>query len=190
MTPRPNPNPKNPRWISEESFDRLQETMQRLGDIGGIVHNETSNLLVGGHQRSKVIDLQNCEIHIAETFSEPLPDGTTALGYVIWQGNRFNYRRVRWDEATAELAALVANKAGGKWDYEMLANEYDIDLLLEVGFTELELFGVEETQTAERDSEYQLVITASENEIESIRSYLDERDLAYKVKEKKKSKSA
>lgn len=184
------PDPRNPRYITESAFDRLQETMERLGDISGIVFNQRTGQLVGGHQRSKVIDLNLCAIEIVKRFDPPTEDGTVSVGYAYWMGRRFNYRIVDWDEKTAELANLVANKAGGKWDYEALANDFELDLLLEVGFTELELFGVDDALPSTDDSptEYIVQIKTSEKELDAIEDALSRLDIDYETK-KKKAKS-
>jgi hypothetical protein len=46
---------------------------------------------------------------------------------------------VMWDERTAEEANIRANKAGGSWDWDSLANGFDVPDLLEWGFNKIEL---------------------------------------------------
>ena len=58
-------------------------------------------------------------------------------------GQKIRFRAVRWDAETAEKANVVANKAGGTWDFEILANEFELTDLLEWGFEPFE-FGLED----------------------------------------------
>lgn len=132
---------KNPRWISSKKFEHLTDTLARLGDLSGIVHDLNSDEIIGGNQRMRVFDLTESDVEIVERFDQPDEQGTVALGYVIWQGKRYSYRQVRWDERTAEEANIVANKAGGDWDFDILANEFDVEDLLRYGFEEHELAG-------------------------------------------------
>jgi hypothetical protein len=53
---------------------------------------------------------------------------------VVWQGNKYNYRQVRWDEEQLARANLAANKMGGAWDFDILANEFEEEVLLAGGF--------------------------------------------------------
>jgi pimeloyl-ACP methyl ester carboxylesterase len=46
---------------------------------------------------------------------------------------------VRWDARQCEKANIVANKAGGGWDFDTLANEWEKDDLLMWGFEDAEL---------------------------------------------------
>lgn len=52
----------NPRKIEEEDLKRLAETMERLGDLSGIIVNTTTGELTGGNQRSKIVDINNAEV--------------------------------------------------------------------------------------------------------------------------------
>lgn len=46
----------NPRKISESAKKKLKANIKRLGVMGGIVWNETTKNLVGGHQKVKILD--------------------------------------------------------------------------------------------------------------------------------------
>jgi len=127
--------PNNPRTISKTEYARLQADLEEYGDLGGIVHNETTGNLVGGNQRASVFDLlgKGAEIIIAEEHAEPTRTGETARGYVLWHGEKYDYRRVAWDAGKEDAACLVANLRGGTWDWDMLP-AFDDDLLRNVGF--------------------------------------------------------
>jgi len=127
--------PNNPRTISKTEYARLQADLEEYGDLGGIVHNETTGNLVGGNQRASVFDLlgKGAEIVIAEEHTEPTRTGETARGYVIWHGEKYDYRRVAWDTVKEDAACLVANLRGGSWDWDMLVG-FDDNLLRSMGF--------------------------------------------------------
>ena len=130
---------KNPRQITTKQMTMLAHDLAELGDLSGIVHDLNTDELIGGNQRSKIFRLDECEIQLSEQYDAPDEQGTVALGYVIWQGKKYTYRQVRWDTKTAEKANIVANKAGGTWDFDILGNEWEIDELLEWGFEPFEL---------------------------------------------------
>lgn len=119
---------KNPRQISAKRYSELETTLRELGDLSGVVHDLNSDEVVGGNQRSRVFDIGNCEIVLTQELEEPDEQGTVALGYVVWEGKRYAYRAVRWTEKQCEKANIVANSAGGTWDWDELVawNENDL----------------------------------------------------------------
>jgi hypothetical protein len=141
---------KNPRQITKKQDADLESSLLRLGDISGIVHNLETDEVIGGNQRGRLFDFfgGNCETVLTEQYDTPDEQGTVALGYAIWQGKKYSYRQVRWDEKTAEEANIRANKAGGTWDFDILGNEWEIDELLEWGFEPFEL-GLDDTEAEE-----------------------------------------
>lgn len=116
---------KNPRILTDRQRERLDDTMTRLGDLGGIVHDLNSNELIGGNQRGDVININECEIRLVEEYDEPDEQGTVALGFAIWKGIPFSYRAVRWTAEQCEEANIVANAGGGDWDVVRLLDEWD-----------------------------------------------------------------
>ncbi len=130
----PKPYRKNPRKITQKQLENLETTLAELGDLSGIVHDLGTDEIVGGNQRSKVFRLDECEIVLTEEYAQPDEQGTVGLGFVVWRGKHYAYRAVRWDERTAERANIVANRAGGSWDFEMLAQEFSAPDLVEWGF--------------------------------------------------------
>lgn len=126
----------NPRIITSDQKESLEDTLRRLGDLSGIIFNKKSKEFIGGNQRSKVIDFDNCEIEIVKKFKKPTKQGTTAIGFVLWEGERYNYREVSWDEKTEKEANIVANKGGGEFDFEILSQHFDSDDLIDWGFDE------------------------------------------------------
>lgn len=133
---------KNPRHITDKQLSDLEIWLEELGDLSGIVHDLNTDEIIGGNQRARVFDIlhdNNASITITDTFSPPTHQGTVALGYIQWRGERYTYRQVRWTERQCEQANIVANRAGGQWDFDELANSFEVGELLEWGFEEAEL---------------------------------------------------
>ena len=144
---------KNPRQITTKQMTMLAHDLAELGDLSGIVHDLNTDEIIGGNQRSKVFRLEECTIELTTELEAPDEQGTVGLGFVIWQGKRYAYRAVRWNAKTAEKANIVANKAGGTWDFDVLANEFEIDDLLDWGFEPFEL-GIDDSPLPEEFPEY------------------------------------
>jgi hypothetical protein len=130
------PNKKNPRTVTDEKLAQLKKALDEFGDLSGIVFNRKTKRLVGGHQRSKLLD-KNAEIKIVKQFLKPTKVGTIAEGFIDVKGERFAYREVSWSEVKEKAANIAANKGAGEWDLPQLAEwlkeideNFDIDLTL------------------------------------------------------------
>lgn len=130
---------KNPREITAKQFSDLEGWLEELGDLSGIVHNLPTDEVISGNQRWRTFALDDANIVITEEFDEPDDQGTLKLGYVIWRDKKYNYRAVVWTPEQCEKACIVGNKAGGSWDMDILANEWELDDLLKFGFQDWEL---------------------------------------------------
>jgi hypothetical protein len=142
---------KNPRTITNKQFADLRSWLAEFGDLSGIVHNLPTDEIISGNQRTSVLKqaIHDGRITITDEFDPPTKQGTVTLGYIEWEGERFSYRQVEWSEEKCEQANIIANKAGGNWDYDMLANQYDMRDLIDWGFTNYD-FGI----TGEYDFSY------------------------------------
>lgn len=137
------PNIKNPRKISDEKLQMLEASLKEFGDLSGFIFNRRLGRLEGGHQRQKVMP-PDAEVVIEQKFDEPTATGTVALGKVLWNGEKYAYRVVEWDEPKSLAANIAANKHGGEWDLPALEsimltldeNNYDLSL---TGFGEEEI---------------------------------------------------
>ena len=135
-------NPLNPRKISAEQLKMLADSLRKFGDLSGLILNVRTNHLVGGHQRVKV--LGEAPVEITKRYATPSPNGTVAEGFVIFEGERYTYREVSWDEPTENAAMIAANKHGGDWDFPALSSllleldsgQFDVSL---TGFSSKEL---------------------------------------------------
>jgi hypothetical protein len=139
------PNPKNPRRVTDAKLAMLKASMERFGDLGGIVFNRRSSHLVGGHQRLAAYRASALQdVVITTEHDAPTAAGTLREGYIVAKnGERFSYREVDWDEPTEMAANLAANKGAGEFELPSVAEfmshleavEFDLDL---TGFDEQE----------------------------------------------------
>ena len=129
---------KNPRKISEAQLEQLKQNIQELGYLSGIVHDLNTDEIISGNQRSKVININECEIEIVKKYDEPNEQGTIAFGFVIFENQRLNYRQVRWNEKQREKACITANALGGEFDYKILQSEFDTELLKGWGIKDID----------------------------------------------------
>ena len=120
---------KNPRKITDAQLEQLKSNIKELGDLSGIVHDLNTDEIISGNQRSKVININECEIEIVKKYDEPNEQGTIAFGFVIFENQRLNYRQVRWNEKQREKACITANALGGEWDYKILDTFDNHDLV-------------------------------------------------------------
>jgi ParB-like chromosome segregation protein Spo0J len=106
----------NPRQLSKIEYEQIKESLESFGFVNPIVvntHKGRENVVVGGHQRIKVWEaMGNTEVPVVE---------------------------VNLTEAKEKELNIRLNKASGSWDWDILANEFDIDQLLDWGFLEKEL---------------------------------------------------
>lgn len=121
------PNPHNPRVITEWQKQALRKSLDKFGDLSGIVFNTRTSQLVGGHQRIEAFVDKNAKgdykgkVVIEERLAKPDKCGTVAWGYVEIDGARHGYREVDWDENTEKAANIAANRHGGEFQEEELA---------------------------------------------------------------------
>lgn len=131
----------NPRKITEKMFNLLGDTIREYGDLSGVVVNVKTDEVIGGNQRTAFFKQHSSEvsIHIENRLEKPTEQGTVATGYIEYKGERFSYREVEWDEKKTARANIIANKVGGFWDNDVLANQFDVEDLKMAGFEEFEL---------------------------------------------------
>lgn len=129
----------NPRSWTAKQKKELREFMDKFGDLSGVILNRESGEFVGGNNRALEMIAGGATIAYDRKREEPTKTGTIAEGWINYQGERWAYREVMWDERTAQIANLVANHAGGDWDLLILGQEYDKDVLQIAGFIATEL---------------------------------------------------
>ena len=107
-------NKDNPRRLSKKKAEELKKSLGKFGTCQPIVVQPTGEV-VGGHQRLKTLrslGVQKVDVAIPS--------------------------RALSDKEYKELS-ISLNKIGGEFDFDMLANRWEMDILLESGFSEDEL---------------------------------------------------
>lgn len=109
----------NPRKLTEKQYSNLKESLEKFG-LAEIPAINTDNLVLAGHQRLKVLtDLfgKDHEIDVR------VPDR-------------------KLTDAEAKEYNIRSNKNTGEWDWDILANDFEIADLIDWGFKEEELIGI------------------------------------------------
>lgn len=97
-------DPKNPRTISDEAAAGLARSLERFGDLSGIVWNRRTGQLVAGHQRVKQIEARWGPRPIEIT------DPVRELGLIRADDSHdFAVRVVDWSPAKQRAANVAAN---------------------------------------------------------------------------------
>ena len=108
---------KNPRQLKEHDAEHLKKSLDNFGVADPLIIN-TDNRIIGGHMRRRIM-LQ----------SGYKPDDLVDV--------RVPERELT--EREAEELAIRLNKNTGDWDFDALANNFELDDLLDWGFDKKEL---------------------------------------------------
>ena len=109
----------NPRQLTEQQYKHLKESIKKFGLVDPIIINKNKdrkNTIIGGHQRTRV----------AKTM------GITEIPCV----------EVDLDIDRERELNIRLNKNTGGWNYDMLADLFDMKDLMEFGFNEKSLVGL------------------------------------------------
>lgn len=119
----------NPRKMTEKQEVDLMESLKRFGLVDPIIVNSypgRENTIIGGHARFKI--------------AQKLKFKTVPVVYLSLPQNKEKELNLR------------LNRNTGEWDYELLKS-FDVDLLLETGFDELDFSKIfDETLEVEDDN--------------------------------------
>lgn len=144
---------KNPRQFSKDKEEKLSASMKELGLIDRPCVN-LDNTIIGGHQRIRVLK-KSGEKEI-DVF---VPNRMLSIKEV-------------------EKANILLNKINGSFDFDILANEWDQDDLLDYGFTkeelELEFSPLPDIQTdpINNDQAITIIIKVGNEEASSLENQL------------------
>jgi ParB-like chromosome segregation protein Spo0J len=119
-------HPKNPRTLSKIQFDHLKESLDRFGLVEKLIVN-TDMMIIGGHQRYEV--LKKSKVKEVDCW---IPDVTLS-------------------EKEVEELLLRLNRNHGDFNYDELANNFEVPDLLDYGFSieELELKEIDDIGSEE-----------------------------------------
>lgn len=109
-------HPKNPRQIKKEQLQHLENLITKFGLIDKPIINQ-DRMIIGGHQRVKI--LKRMKLKEVECW---VPDQQI-------------------DEKDVEQLLIGHNLNQGQWDYDIMADNYDVLDLLSYGFSEDQLMG-------------------------------------------------
>jgi len=131
----------NPRSLSKDQYKNLKNSITRFGLVDPIIVNSNEkrkNIVIGGHQRLKIAK----EMGIVD-----IP--TVEVNLTLEKERELNIR---------------LNQNTGAWDWDSLANNFDIDDLMNWGFDEIELqcFNDEEEEKEEKQQASAKMITCPE----------------------------
>ncbi len=113
----------NPRQLTKDQYSQLKDSLKRFGLVDPLIinkHKERKNILVGGHQRLKIAK---------ELGMKKIP--CVQVDLTLDEEKELNIR---------------LNKNVGEWDYDSLANYFDVDDLMDWGFADNELQFYEDEQ--------------------------------------------
>ena len=148
----------NPRQISTKQYKDLKESITKFGLVDPIIVNEyfTENyyVVIGGHQRLKICK----EL------------GYKDIGCIILNLNKEQERELN----------IRLNKNTGEFDMDILANEFDIDELVDWGFKHIDL-DVNIDKLVEQDNSATITIK-EDDEIKAQELYNDLKKQGYNVK--------
>jgi len=124
------PNPKNPRVIKDDKFKKLKKSIQdfpQMLELREIVVDENMVILGGNMRYKALLDL-----------------GITEAPVKVAKG---------LTEAQKDEFIAKDNIGFGEWDWDLLANEWDTDLLVDWGLDLPMLEDIEELEAKEDDYE-------------------------------------
>ena len=147
----------NPRQLTKDQHQHLKDSIQRFGLVDPILvnkHKTRENIIIGGHQRVRVA--KDLDI-------DKVPCIELSLTY----------------EKERELNIRL-NKNSGSWDYDVLANMFEMEELQDWGFddNDLKLFDQDfgdEFNLPDGDKEpfQQMTFTLSDEQAEAVKGAID-----------------
>jgi len=109
---------KNPRILTKDQFKHLKTSLDKFGLIDKPIVN-LDNIVIGGHQRLNVLRSDNAE------------------DVECWYPSR------QLTDKEVEELNIRLNKNTGEWSWDTLANNFEFDDLIDWGFNEKELLGLD-----------------------------------------------
>ena len=148
----------NPRQISTKQYNDLKKSITKFGLVDPIIVNEyfTENyyVVVGGHQRLKICK----EL------------GYTDIACIILNLNKEQERELN----------IRLNKNTGEFDIDILANEFDIDNLVDWGFKHIEL-GLNVDKIQEDNNNVSIITVKEQDEVKAFELYNSLNEQGYNV---------
>ena len=107
---------KNPRSLTKQQFEQLKKSLDKFGLIDKpIINADEKHTVIGGHQRLRVLRAEGQK------------------SVECWIPSR------KLTDREVEELNIRLNKNTGDWDFDVLANEFELPDLVEWGFEPFEL---------------------------------------------------
>lgn len=140
-------NPHNPRRLSKFAGQELRKSLRKFGQCEPVVIQPDGEI-IGGHQRVRLLKKMGAQ-HVDVSVPE------SPLG-----------------KRDANELTIRLNKNTGDWDDDILANEWEEELLLESGFT-IEELGMEVIEEDSKKKDPFILTAKFENEDDLREAELD-----------------
>lgn len=155
------PQEKNPRKITKKQKDQLRKSLDTFG-IAEPICITKEGIIIGGHQRYFILKSDK---------AKEIP---------CWE--------CQDDLSEAQLSELTIrlNKNTASWDYDLLANSYDITNLLDWGF-DLDDLEIEEDPEQDKPKSFEILLSfPSKEDLENaerhLQTFMYSYHATYKVK--------
>ena len=145
----------NPRQISTTQYNDLKKSIERFGLVDPIIINKNENVVIGGHQRLKIIKSL----------------GEKTIGCVVLDLTK---------EQERELNVRL-NKNTGEFDFDILSTEFDIDELVDWGFKHIDL-GLNIDKIDEDKEDIATITIKEEDLIKAQQLYNELKEKGYNIK--------
>jgi len=123
-------HPKNPRQLTKDQASHLKKSIDKFGLIDKPIVN-CDGTLIGGHQRKRILK----------------ESGLTEIE--CWVPDRL------LSENDVDELNIRLNKNNGDWDWDILANEWDMNDLINWGFSMSDFPDIDIEQIINEDDEDQ-----------------------------------
>lgn len=145
---------KNPRSLNKDQGEHLKKSLEKFGQCEPIVIN-TDGMIIGGHQRARTMKKLGYKEAIVCVPEEPL------------------------NEKEIEELNIRLNKNVGDWDWDVLGNAWEVEDLLEWGFSpedlQLDSFTVAKDEGKAAGEKCQIIIDCiSKRQLEEIEPMVEE----------------
>ena len=142
-------HPRNPRILTEHEHQHLKQSLDRFGLIDKPIVN-TDMTCIGGHQRINILQ----------------EDGVTVVS--CWVPNR------ELESEEVDELLIRCNRNTGEWEWETLGNEWEMENLLDWGFTDKDL-GIHTADTKEEQQKLgSLTLKLPADDLQELKDKLDE----------------
>lgn len=152
----------NPRRLTKKQYADIKASLKEFGMVENIVvnsHPDRKNIIIGGHQRVKVLKSMGIK--------------EVPVHYISIE-----------DENKEQELNVRLNKNVGEWDFDKLANEFEQEDLINWGFDESELLGdftlndeeIEENdENSDVDTMAEIKISCKKSEEQELIKYLEDK---------------